>query len=80
VAETALTEARRALERANNGARYAHEAAALARIGYEAGVSTNFELLDADRRARDADLQVIFAEDDLREAELDARAASGQFP
>jgi outer membrane protein len=80
ISEVALTEARRSLERATSSAKLAREAAELARVGYEAGAFTNFELLDADRRARDAELQLANAEDDLRQSELDSLAATGQFP
>jgi outer membrane protein TolC len=80
LAQTSLVEATRALERANSAARFAREVAELQRVGYQAGATTNFELLDADRRARDSELRVTIAEDDVRQAELDTLAASGQFP
>lgn len=80
LAQTSLGEATRALERANNAARFAHEVAEIQRVGYQAGATTNFELLDADRRARESELRVTIAEDDVRQAELDTLAASGQFP
>jgi outer membrane protein TolC len=69
-----------ALVAANQAAQLAHEALTLANLAYESGATTNIEVIDAERRARDADSAVAVAEDTLRQARLDLLAASGQFP
>ena len=58
----------------------ARTAAALADKSYRAGASTNIEVVDAERRARDADTQVALAEDSARQARLDLLLATGVFP
>jgi outer membrane protein TolC len=69
-----------ALVAARRAARLAAEALALATLAYEAGATTNIEVVDAERRARDAETQVAVAEDGARQARLDLLAASGRFP
>lgn len=80
LAALAVGQAHEVLGHARKVAELSHQASELARIGYEGGATTNLELVDADRRARDADLQVVIAEDALRQAELDALTAAGQLP
>lgn len=72
-ADDALAASRRASE-------LAAETLALATTAYRAGASTNIEVLDAERRARDAEALVVVAEDGARRARLDALAAAGAFP
>jgi outer membrane protein TolC len=55
-------------------------AAALADKSYRAGASTNIEVIDAERQARDAESQVALAEDAARQARLDLLLATGAFP
>ena len=78
---------RQAQERADRAAQAARRAAELARrameiaeLSYRAGATTNLELIDAQRRARDADTAAAVAEDDARRARLELLAASGRFP
>jgi outer membrane protein TolC len=52
----------------------------LANLAYRAGATTNIEVIDAERRARDADTALVVAEDDVRQARLDLLVAAGQFP
>lgn len=78
LAAIAVAQAHEILGHARKVAELARQASELARIGYEGGATSNLELVDADRRARDADLQVVIAEDNLRQAELDALTAAGQ--
>lgn len=73
LAESGLAATRRA-------ARLAQQALELAGIAYRAGATGNLEVIDAERRARDAAIQVAVAEDALRQARLDLLAASGRFP
>jgi outer membrane protein TolC len=69
-----------AMNAAREGARLANDALKLAELAYHTGVSTNLELVDAQRRARDADTASAVAEDTARQARLDLLAASGAFP
>lgn len=69
-----------ALETARAAARQAAEALELANVAYKAGATTNLEVIDAERRARDAEVQAVLAEDAARQARLDLLAASGRFP
>ena len=58
----------------------ARSAATLADKAYRAGASTNIEVIDADRRARDAESRAALAEDARRQARLDLLIATGAFP
>jgi outer membrane protein len=58
----------------------AQEALELANVAYRTGVSTNLEVIDAERRARDASVQSALADDAARQARLDLLAAAGRFP
>jgi len=68
------------VERSRNGAQLAEDAMHLAEVAYRAGASTNLELIDAQRVARDAETQANLAENNERQAILDFLAASGRFP
>ncbi len=75
------------LRRADEALAAARRAAGLARAGldlastaYRAGASTNIEVIDAERTARDAETAVVVAEDGARQARLDLLAATGRFP
>ena len=70
----------RGLMAAREGARLARRAAELADLAYRAGATTNLELIDAERRARDAEIQAALAEDASRQARLDLLLATGRFP
>jgi outer membrane protein TolC len=69
-----------ALDQANQSSDYARRALDLANKAYRAGATTNLEVIDAERQARDAETQAAIAEDASREARLDLLAASGRFP
>jgi outer membrane protein TolC len=80
---TAFEEVRRAdaaLAAAQQAAKLAGDSLQLAEIAYRAGASTNIEVIDAERTARDAETAVAVAEDGARQARLDLLAAAGQFP
>lgn len=68
------------LRSARQAATAATTAARLADRSYRAGASTNLEVIDAERVARDADSQVALAEDAARQARLDLLLATGAFP
>lgn len=76
----ALQRTDQALGAAHRAAALAGEALALATTAYQAGATTNLEVIDAERRARDAETAAAVAEDLARQARLDLLAASGRFP
>lgn len=69
-----------ALKAARDAAALAKEALALAETAYKAGATTNIEVIDAERRARDAETAAAVAEDSARTARLELLVASGRFP
>ena len=69
-----------ALGAATSAARLAQSALELATIAYQAGSTTNLEVIDAERRARDAETAAAIAEDSARQARVDLLSASGRFP
>jgi outer membrane protein TolC len=76
----ALHYADEALGAARRSAELALETLELANQAYRAGATTNLEVIDAERRARDAETAVAVAEDTARQSRLDLLAASGRFP
>jgi len=68
------------LRSAREAAAAATTAAMLADKSYRGGASTNIEVVDAERRAHDADSAVALAEDAARQARLDLLVATGVFP
>jgi outer membrane protein len=58
----------------------AHQVLDLANLAYRAGAAAGIEVIDAERRARDADTAAVVAEDGVRQARLDLLVAAGQFP
>jgi outer membrane protein TolC len=79
-ADEEIRHATAALTAAQEAARLAAEAVKLTNLGYRAGATTNIEVIDAERQARDADTAVAGAEDSWRQAVLDMLIASGRFP
>jgi outer membrane protein len=69
-----------AMRSAQAAAELAHQALDLANLAYKTGATTNIEVIDAERRARDADSAVVIAEDNVRQARLNLLVAAGQFP
>ncbi len=72
--------ARSALAAAKNSAELAAQALSLTTLAYKAGATTNLEVIDAERQARDAETAVATAENAERQAVLDLLVASGRFP
>jgi outer membrane protein TolC len=75
-----MRQADKALAAAREAARLGQEAYTLANKAYQAGATTSLEILDAGRRARDAETAAVVAEDNARQARLDLLVASGRFP
>lgn len=76
----ALRRADEGLRAAREAAQLAQEALRLANLAYRAGATTNLEVIDAERRARDAESAAAVSEDAARQARLDLLLASGRFP
>jgi outer membrane protein TolC len=79
-AVAALDHADLALGSAQEAARLAGESLQLSQDAFQAGATTELDLLDASRRARDAEAIAASAEDTARQARLELLAASGRFP
>ncbi len=75
-----LRRSERVLESARAAAEEASQVLQITDVSFRAGASTNLDVIDAQRRARDADTGVAVAEDDVRRSRLDLLAALGRFP
>lgn len=75
-----VSQADEALAAAQDAAAQAKRTLDLSQQAFRAGASTNLEVVDAERRSRDAETTVALAEDAARQARLEVLAASGQFP
>ena len=64
---------------ARQAAEDANEVLTITDKAFRAGARTNIELVDAQRRARDAETAVARAEDILRQAKLELLVALGLF-
>jgi outer membrane protein len=76
----AVRSAERALVAARAGANQAQQVVEIVNVAFRAGATTNIEVIDAQRRARDADTSAAVTEDRLRRARLDLLVAMGRFP
>jgi outer membrane protein TolC len=74
----------RTSERAFNSLRLAAEQAQevlnITTFAFQAGATTNLEVIDAQRQARDADSSAAVAQNTLMRAQLDLLTALGRFP
>lgn len=61
-------------------AQQAQQVVEIVNVSFQAGASTNIEVIDAQRAARDADTAAAVAEDQLRQARLSLLVALGLFP
>ena len=75
-----VTRAEATLAAAQESARLAEEARQLSGTAYQAGATTNLEIIDAERRSRDAATSTVIAEDAVRQARLDWMIAAGKLP
>jgi outer membrane protein len=76
----AVKSAERSVVAARAAAEQANEVVNITNIAFRAGASTNIEVIDAQRAARDADTNAATQEDQLRRAKLDLLVATGRFP
>jgi len=79
-ARQGIASALRAVESARAGASQAQQVVEIVTFSFRAGAATNIEVIDAERRARDAGNAVAVAEHVLRTARLDLLIALGRFP
>ena len=70
----------RALASARAAALSANEVLKITIVAFDAGASTNIEVIDAQRSARDLETAVAQAEDRVRQGRLDLLVALGRFP
>ena len=79
-AREAVGATERAAEHARLAAQQANEVLSITDLAFREGATTNIEVVDAQRRARDADTAAVMAEDAVRQARLELLAATGRFP
>jgi outer membrane protein TolC len=80
VAQEAVQSYERALASARLAAQQAEEVLKISTAAFEVGATTNIEVIDAQRSARDAETAAERADDALRRARLDLLVAIGRFP
>jgi len=80
VAQESLRSRERALASARLAAEQSTEILRITTSAFEVGATTNLEVIDAQRSARDAETAAAVAEDFLRRARLDLLVALGRFP
>ena len=71
--QRALTSARTAVDQAN-------DVLQITTTAFQVGATTNLDVIDAERTARDAETAVAVSEDAVRRARLDLLVALGRFP
>ncbi len=79
-AQAAIESADRGVLQARLAAQHAAEVLTITGVAFRAGATTNIELIDAQRRARDADTAAELAADRVRQARLELLVALGRFP
>ena len=70
----------RALESIRLAAQQAQEVLSITNTAFQAGATTNLEVIDAQRSARDAEAAAAIGEDAVRRARLELLIALGRFP
>ncbi|HYB95657.1 MAG TPA: multidrug efflux RND transporter permease subunit [Vicinamibacterales bacterium] len=80
IAREAVEARERALTAARQAAQTANEVLKITIIAFDAGSTTNIEVIDAQRSSRDQESVVVQAEDALRQARLELLVALGKFP
>ncbi len=80
VARESLASFQRALVNARKASAQADEVLRITTSAFELGSTTNLEVIDAERSARDAATAAALVEDDVRRATLNLLVALGRFP
>jgi outer membrane protein TolC len=80
IAFEAVQRADEAVVSAQEASRLSREAMEITQLAYKEGATNDLDVVDAERRARDADSQALVSEDAARQARIDLLTASGRFP
>ena len=80
LAQASLSSLERSLEISRRAAENADEVLRITTTAFEVGATTNLEVIDAQRSARDAGSTVTVAQDAVQRARLDLLVAIGRFP
>ena len=80
LAQATVQSLERSLASARTAAQQAAEVVTITTAALQAGGTTNIEVIDAQRSARDLETAVAIAEDAVRRARLDLLVALGRFP
>lgn len=80
IAQESVRRTERALTSLRAAANQAAEVLKITSFAFEAGATTNLEVIDAQRQARDADTAAVVAEHAVRRSQLDLLTALGRFP
>jgi outer membrane protein TolC len=80
LAQDTVRTSERAFNSLRTAAQQAQEVLNITNFAFEAGATTNLEVIDAQRQARDADSAAAVAENTLMRAQLDLLTALGRFP
>ena len=79
-ARDAVQATERARDYARQAAQQANEVVQITDVAFREGATTNIEVIDAQRRARDAETSAAIADDAVRRARLELLLAAGRFP
>jgi len=80
MAQEGVRSTERALESFRLAAQHAQEVLSITNTAFEAGASTNLEVIDAQRSARDADAAAAIGADAVSRSRLELLIALGRFP
>jgi HAE1 family hydrophobic/amphiphilic exporter-1 len=80
LARAAIAAREQALAKARQASQTANEVLKITIVAFDAGSTTNIEVIDAQRASRDLEALVVQAEDAVRQARLDLLVALGKFP
>lgn len=80
LAQASVESAQRSLASSRRAAEQANEVLRITTVVFEVGATTNIEVIDAQRSARDAETIAVQAEDQWRQARLELLVALGRFP
>jgi outer membrane protein TolC len=80
IAQESIRAFDRAMASSRLGAQQAAEVLKISTAAFEVGATTNIEVIDAQRSARDADTTAALSEDAWRRAQLELLVAIGRFP
>jgi outer membrane protein TolC len=79
-AQASLESNERAVVNARLAAQHASDVVRITDVAFRAGATTNIEVVDAQQRARNAEIAAAVAEDRIRRSRLDLLVALGMFP